>query len=314
MDLGPWTKPPYSLGVMFDVVGVGTNSVDDVLLLKESARTALSSGKARVVERRVMPGGQTATVMAACAQLGLRASYVGAFGSDAHASLIRRTLLEQDIELSGAVECDAPNRTAVIVVAPDGHRTVLWHRSEGLKVSPSNIRPESLNARVVHVDDDDPVLALHASRMARDAGTPVTSDIEHLSETVEELIAAVTHPILEQHLPAQLTGESDPERALRKLRRLNPGMLCITLAERGAAALDGDDFHFAPAFNVKVADNTGAGDVFRAGFIYGLLQRWAVPDILRFANAAAAVSCTRLGAIPSVPGIEEIQKLVGGSR
>jgi sugar/nucleoside kinase (ribokinase family) len=66
----------------------------------------------------------------------------------------------------------------------------------------------------------------------------------------------------------------------------------------------------APAFPVKVVDGTGAGDVFRAGFIYGLLQKWTVPAMLRFANAAAAISCTRPGAIPSVPELGEIQNLL----
>jgi fructose-1-phosphate kinase PfkB-like protein len=49
-----------------------------------------------------------------------------------------------------------------------------------------------------------------------------------------------------------------------------------------------------------------SGDVFRAGFIYGVLQGWAVPEILRFANAAAAVCCTRLGAVPSVPSLADV--------
>ena len=80
----------------------------------------------------------------------------------------------------------------------------------------------------------------------------------------------------------------------------------MTLGDQGAVALEGDRFHVAPAFKVNVVDNTGAGDVFRAAFIYGFLQRWSVPEQLRFANAAAAVSCTRLGAIPSVPALDEV--------
>jgi hypothetical protein len=107
-----------------------------------------------------------------------------------------------------------------------------------------------------------------------------------------------------------VVADSDPERALRKLRRLNSGVLVMTRGEEGSVALDGDAFHVAPAFKVKVVDGTGAGDVFRAGFIYGVLQAWAVPDILRFANAAAALSCTKLGAIPSVPTLAEIQELL----
>ena len=88
----------------------------------------------------------------------------------------------------------------------------------------------------------------------------------------------------------------------------------MTRGEQGSVALDGDTFHVAPAFKVKVVDGTGAGDVFRAGFIYGLLQKWPVPDMLRFANAAAALSCTRLGAIPSVPTLAEVQKLLARPR
>jgi sugar/nucleoside kinase (ribokinase family) len=124
------------------------------------------------------------------------------------------------------------------------------------------------------------------------------------------LISSVTYPILEQRLPATLTGESDPERALRKLRRLNPHLLCMTMGEQGAVALEGDRFHVAPAIKVKMVDDTGAGDVFRAGFIYGLLQGWTVPEMLHFANTAAGVSCTRLGAIPSVPTLAEVDELL----
>jgi sulfofructose kinase len=120
----------------------------------------------------------------------------------------------------------------------------------------------------------------------------------------------VTYPILNEHLAAVLTGEHDPERALRKLRRLNPGVICVTLGARGASALDGDRFHISPAAAVTVVDNTGAGDVFRGAFIYGVLEKWSTPDILRFANATAGTCCTRLGAIAGVPTHDETRRLL----
>jgi sulfofructose kinase len=295
---------------MLDVVGVGTNSVDEVLQLPVDTAAVPAGGKVRVSDRRFLCGGQTATVMAACAALGLRSGYLGAFGSDEHGRLIRNALKSCGIDVRGSVECDAPNRGAVILVDPHGSRTVLWHRSDRLTVPFQQLRVSALDARFVHIDDDDPELALHATTIARSAGTPVTSDLEHVSDRVEQLIASVTFPIFEQHLPARVTGEQDYERALRKLRRLNDGLLVITLGEEGSVALDGDMFHVAPAFKVKVVDATGAGDVFRAGFIYGLLQKSNVADRLRFANAAAALSCTRLGAIPAVPSLAEVQELL----
>jgi len=295
---------------MLDVVGVGTNSVDEVLQLSVAASAVPAGGKARVTERRFLCGGQTATVTAACAALGLRSGYLGAFGSDEHGRLVRNALKSCGVDLRGAIDCDAPNRGAVILVDPHGTRTVFWHRSDRLRVAFNELRPSAMEARVVHVDDDDPELALHAATVARAAGSVVTSDLEHVADCIEQLIASVSYPIFEQKLPSLLTGEQDPERALRKLRRLNGGVLVMTLAEQGSVALDGDVFYAAPAFKVSVVDGTGAGDVFRAGFIYGLLQKWTVPDMLRFANAAAACSCTRLGAIPSVPALGEIRSLL----
>jgi sugar/nucleoside kinase (ribokinase family) len=57
-------------------------------------------------------------------------------------------------------------------------------------------------------------------------------------------------------------------------------------------------------------DTTGAGDVFRAGFLFALLRGWSTEDTLRFANAAAAVSCTRLGALGGIPSLHEVEELV----
>ena len=295
---------------MLDVIGVGTNSVDEVLQLPSAATGIPAGGKMRVIDRRFMCGGQTATVTAACASLGLRAAYMGAFGSDEHGRLIRNELKSCGVDVRQSIECDAPNRGAVILVDPHGTRTVLWHRSDRLKLPFEKLRPSAVQAAVIHIDDDDPQIAVHAASVARAAGVAVTSDLEHLSDHAETLIASVTYPIFEQNLPVRMTGERDPERALRKLRRLNAGLLVMTRAEQGSVALDGDTFHVAPAFSVKVVDGTGAGDVFRAAFIYALLQKWPVPEMLRFANAAAALSCTKPGAIPSVPTLPQVEELL----
>ena len=108
-------------------------------------------------------------------------------------------------------------------------------------------------------------------------------------------------------VPQALTGEADVERALRALRRHHDGLLCVTRGARGAVLLDGDDLHQVQACVVDVVDTTGAGDVFRGAFIYALLNGDAPADILRFANAAAAISCTREGAIGSVPTLKEVR-------
>jgi len=111
-------------------------------------------------------------------------------------------------------------------------------------------------------------------------------------------------------VPSALTGIHDPVDALRALRRENDGILCVTLGIAGAVALDGDRLLRMPAFAVEAVDTTGAGDVFRGAFIYAYLEGWTLEAALRFANAAAAVSCTRLGAIASVPSKAEAERFL----
>ena len=71
-----------------------------------------------------------------------------------------------------------------------------------------------------------------------------------------------------------------------------------------------DELHRVCAHWVKVADSTGAGDVFRGAFIYALLRGDPPAAILAFANAAAAVSCTREGAITSVPELRDVNAMM----
>ncbi len=79
---------------------------------------------------------------------------------------------------------------------------------------------------------------------------------------------------------------------------------------KGAVALVKGEFLYVKGFEVKAVDTTGAGDVFHAGFIYGLLQNWEIVDILRFANAVAALKCRDLGGRKGIPTLEEVQKFL----
>jgi sulfofructose kinase len=192
-----------------------------------------------------------------------------------------------------------------------GERMVLWDRDERLQLRPRELTAEILTSgRLIHVDDEDQHAAVEAAKIGRAAGLPVTSDIDRLTERTEELVAAVTIPIFAEHVPLTLTGKKDAESALRQLRRTHDGLLCVTLGHDGALALDGDRAVHSPGFPINAIDTTGAGDVFRGGFIYGLLRRWPTEQVLRFANAAAAISCTRLGALSGVPELSDVEALL----
>src|SRR5687768_186372 len=301
--------PSILVAVSWDVVGIGENSVDLVYRL---AAPLTPRGKMPIAASRLLPGGQVATTLCACAALGLRARYFGAFGNDDHARVIRDTFDQYGVDTGAALVRPAPNRQATILVEEGtGDRTVLWQRDAALTLTRAELPGDLLTgARLLHVDAVDEELSIAAAKTARAAGLHVTTDVDQVTSRTADLIAAATLPILAEHVPATLTGETNPERALRALRRRHDGMLCVTLGSRGAMLLDGDRLHHVPAFAVDAVDTTGAGDVFRGALIYSLLKGDGPEMMLRFANAAAAVSCTREGAIGGVPTLGEVEALI----
>jgi sugar/nucleoside kinase (ribokinase family) len=291
----------------FDVVGLGANSVDEVLVVPVLPAPGRHD-KVRILSRETFAGGQVATMLAACSVFGLSARYLGPFGSDANMRVLMHELTRCGVELTGALMREAETQHAVILVEEQtGERLVAWRRDPRLSPDEADLDAGALTSgRVLHVDDVDQETSIRAARIAVARGVTVTSDIDRVTDRTPELVAAVTIPIFAAHVPEALTGEADPERALRTLRRTHAGLLCMTLGERGAMALDGDRVVHAPALPVAPVDTTASGDVFRAGFVRGLLAGQPIDDILAFANAAAARACTRRGAIASIPTPEEI--------
>lgn len=253
--------------------------------------------------------------MAACAALGLEAGYLGPVGNDENGLRVQNELRRRGVDLSRLVVRAAATRYALIMVnQASGERVVLWDRDAGLDLPGREIASGMVaGARVVHVDATDEAASIEVARLGRAAGAIVTCDVDTVTTRTPELLGHVTMPILAERVPEALTGLSDTEGALRALRRTHDGVLVVTSGERGASALDRDRFVQEPAAAVDAVDTTGAGDVFRAGFIYGVIHQWPVERTLRFANAAAALSCTRAGAIDGVPTLAEVLALTSPS-
>jgi sulfofructose kinase len=294
-------------GSKWDVVGLGESSIDEVYRLPGAP---VANAKLPVISRQIRYGGQVATALAACASFGLRAALLGTAGDDAQE--LCQALQGRGVDTTHLIPRPVRHRRAMVLVNEQtGDRTVLWERDARLSLEPDEVPRTAIeSARLLHVDDVDVDASLVAAGVARSAGIPVTSDIDQVTGQTRSLIAAVSIPMFAEHVPQTLTGESDPERALRALRTVHAGMLCVTLGSRGSMLLDGDQLYRAPALHVHAVDATGAGDVFRGAFIHALLRGDRPIDVLRFANAAAALSCTREGALDSVPSHREVEEFL----
>ena len=189
---------------------------------------------------------------------------------------------------------DAVSPQSLILVDDGGERTVLCRRDERLLLQPADLdRAWIVSAHVLHVDGFETAAATQAARWARDAGIPVVADLDEIYTGIRDLIACVDHLIVSRDFPGRLTGDRNLERALRVIRhQFGCAITAATLGADGVVAWDGERLHARSAFRVAVTDTTGAGDIFHAGYIYGLVQDWPVERRLDFACAAAALNCT----------------------
>jgi len=290
-----------------DVVGIGQSSLDHVCRVDGLPEFA---GKARIEAYTRMPGGQVATALLACARLGLRCAFAGSVGDDEAARLVLAPLREAGIDLADVeVVAGAPTQLAVILVdRASGERTVLWHRDPRLALAPGRPgRARIARARALHLDGGDPEAGAWAAKVAREAGIPVVLDADTASPGMAELLAQVDYPVVSQGFARAYFGTEDVREALRALVAGGAALAVVTLGDVGALGLAGERWIASPAYRVEARDTTGAGDVFHAAFVWGLLEGLAPEPLLRAANAAAGLNCRALGAQGGLPTRAELE-------
>jgi sugar/nucleoside kinase (ribokinase family) len=292
-----------------DVVGVGLNATDTILQLSEFPECG---SKVEYDSELVMPGGQVATTVVACQSWGLSTRYVGKLGDDDAARLHAREFTRMGVEGQLIHVPGATSARSLILVDRRGERTVLCRRDERVTLRPEELKREWIvNARALHVDGHDTAAATLAASWARAAGVPVVADLDDIYPGVDALVEKVDYLVVSRDFPGRLTGESNLKTALREIQtRYGCVLTAATLGPDGVLAWDGDRFHYAPAYRVPVVDTTGAGDIFHAGFIYGLSQGWALERQLDFSCAAAALNCMHEGARGGIRSVEAIETLM----
>ena len=298
----------------FDVVGMGLNSVDFISVVPEFPAP---NSKMKMLRFSKEGGGQVATAMVALSRWSIKTKYIGKVGEDDLGQFSLNSLRQEGVDVSSVtIEPNATNQFAMIIVdGSTGDRTILWNRDERLMYCEGELRKEEIRSgKLLHLDGHDIDAALQCARWAKEEEIPIVVDLDKVEPLTSELIKEVDFVITSSRFPMLFTGISDQKKALLELQKHTSGFLCATLGHEGAMALVNGEFLSIEGLKVKSVDTTGAGDIFHAGFIYGLLQNWEVVEILRFANAAAALKCQDLGGRKGIPTLEETQKFLNLSR
>ena len=279
------------------------------------------------------PGGAPANVAVAAARLGASTAFLGKIGRDNFGTILRDTLRKNQVDVSGLLEDSAPTTLAVVSVDKQGERSFSFLRGADCALTPEEVDPAQIeHSKLLHFGSVSLTAGpsrnatLFAARHAQEAGVLVSYDPNYrpaLWPSPEDARQWMALPlplvdiikVSDEELPL-LTGTEDPETGSRILEEMGISLIFITLGQKGAFLRWKGQTALVPGVSVLVADTNGAGDTFFGAVLRCLTARDTGPltglsldELIRittFANHAAALTCSRSGAIPAMPSLDEL--------
>jgi sugar/nucleoside kinase (ribokinase family) len=256
-------------------------------------------------------GGCAANAAVAIARLGGRAAFAGPLGGsgDAVSNRILSDLAKEDIDCSGVARVDrGAASVSLILLDATGEKTIATRRGVNLgDVVPNDPAKLLAYADAVLVDNRFPQFVTAVCRAAQARKIPIVIDLDQSTRVDDPLLALGTHVVASAEALFGMTGLQDYKGALERLAEHLSGFVAITDGPKGVYWLEGGELRHLPAFKVKVIDSLGAGDAFHGGFTLGLAEGRALPDMLRFASATAALKCTKFGGASGAPTRAEVE-------
>jgi ribokinase len=267
-------------------------------------------------------GGKGANQAVAAARAGGSVSMIGCLGDDSFGDDTLAALTAEGIAVEGIRRvAGTPSGVALILVDDRGENCIavasganaLLGADEGARCA-ELLSPDG----VLLVQLETPLeTVVAAARAARRAGARVILNPAPARELPDELLGLVSvltpnESEAERLAGIPVNGERGLEQAASALLARGIGAVVVTLGAAGAYVAIAEHRETIPGWPVEARDTTGAGDVFNGALAVALAEEMSLPDAVRFANAAAAISVTRDGAQPAAPRRAEILELLAG--
>jgi len=278
---------------------------------------------------QMIPGGKGANQACAAGKLGagsVRARMAGKVGYDLFADHLKASLAAAGVDVSAIhATRSQPTGIALIWVDESGQNAIVVAPGANHALSPSEVealRPTFRGARLALFQLETPLATVAAAlKLAREEGAQTVLDPAPAQVLPEELLAEVDILTPNESEACLLLGRAPERLALEQvpgiaaaLLALGPRAVVLKLGELGCYYADGGRAFASPGFRVQATDTTAAGDTFNGALAVALAEQRPIEEALAFANAAAALSVTRLGAQASIPSREEVEQFLAARR
>ncbi|MEP7209055.1 MAG: ribokinase [Casimicrobiaceae bacterium] len=309
--------PPGLLGhVTADVVCLASFNADLVAHVpRPIARGETLSASAFATR----PGGKGSNAAVAAARQGARVALVARIGDDAYGRMAEDLWRAEGIA-TGHVEVAAGEATGVaqILVYADGDNSIAVYAGANAWLAERHAhgaRAALVGCRVAIASCEVPIAAtLAAFRIAREAGAVTVlnpAPAQALPDTLLEVVDVLTPNESELPVVAGLPPGTPVDVAAEALLARGVHAVLVTLGAAGCALhRRGAAVHRLPGRYMPVVDTVGAGDTFNGALAAALARGNPLPEALRWANAAAALSVTGPGAIGAMPSLQAVAALL----
>jgi ribokinase len=256
---------------------------------------------------QVHPGGKGANQALAAARDGAQTAMAGAVGQDSLADDALALLVAEGIDLTRVVRVETPTGFAGICVDPAGHNQIAVASGANREARAAQVDDALLGSGttlVLQMECDANETAT-LIRRARARGTRIVLNLAPAAPLPQDALAALDVLVVNDAEAAWLAGHLGASREAAALHQALGVAIIVTHGEAGAECAAAYGHFRIPAHAVQPRDTTGAGDCFTGVLAAALDRGLALPEALRRANVAAAISCTRSGAQPSFPRAAE---------
>jgi sugar/nucleoside kinase (ribokinase family) len=281
----------------------------DVDVLIEVDRLPTRDGKVNGVVRQKAPGGMAGNVAAALARLGSRVRVLGRVGDDADGAFAVKSLEQVGVDTSFVSRLDGvATFSCISLLTPDGEKSLVKLMTSAYRPEASDVTQAALEGvRHLHLTSvGDPALCRRVVDAAQISGATASLDIERAdcTEDAAVLLDAVKGFDL---IFCNAESRAFVDAALHRPLAGLVAAVVTTLGADGAQVEIAEGRIFSPGFTPKIVDTTGAGDCFAAACLHArLAARLDWRDAIRFANCAAAISTTGLGAQSALPTADQV--------
>jgi len=289
-----------------DVLCIGATSYDLVFQVDHHPQ---SDEKAVAGSFIHCGGGPAANASVTVSRMGLKSALIGYLGWDLFGRLHMEELQSAGVNTELVVRGEYPTPVSSVWVKPSGERSLVNYRSADSVLHPEIFDFSNIHPKVILFDGHEPELSISLLNEAHSRGIKTVLDAGSWHKGTSQLFEKVGHLVCSEQFAYEFTGTSSPALAMEKLISHNDCVV-ITLGKEGLIWRNAGGEGRIPAFPVAVKDSAGAGDVFHGAFAGCLAMGKGWNDTLRYSSAAAALSCTRLGARTGIPEGAEVERFL----